>query len=514
LHSVLLVDDEWLVLEGLERIIPWPQLELEVVGKQTDGESAMEFMRRNQVDILLSDIKMPNMTGLELAKEALLVNPQLKIIFMSGHEDFEYARNALELNALAYVLKPIPYDELQKKLLEAVRQIRILNTRQESMQWAKERQLLSILSSSFEGEAVHADLETIFNAGQLTVAVLEMDNMAGTFDDGALLSDGKESLSRTNRTRSILLGRKCAIAEWQPRQLVVVFPYQEQETTNILKELFAAASEGESFTAGVSSTRCNVSDLPELFRQACEALGYKMFKGKGNILHFKEQMSTKDTIDKLELERLMKALFHAVIQYRVVNIYDRLKQFFEYVAQIESKLAVYHFTVHLLNKLEQELQETLNEDFLSLMNWDIANFESIYQFETIHDVRQWLTKRMYELSETIHHRDSGKNRRLIEQIEAYVHKHVEGNVTLKDLSNHFMLSPNYIGTLFKAGKGEQFSDYLIRKKLERVKELLDDPQIKIYEAADRLGYKNMSYFYKAFKERFGVSPGEYRKLKS
>jgi len=121
-YKVMLVDDELVDLEWLKRRVPWAALNLEVIATANSGFSALRILKEQQVDILISDIKMPIMSGLELAQKAKEIRPNLKITFISGHEDFAYARQAIVLNAFGYVLKPVKDQELME-LLQSIRDV-------------------------------------------------------------------------------------------------------------------------------------------------------------------------------------------------------------------------------------------------------------------------------------------------------------------------------------------------------------------------------------------------------
>lgn len=126
-------------------------------------------------------------------------------------------------------------------------------------------------------------------------------------------------------------------------------------------------------------------------------------------------------------------------------------------------------------------------------------------------MKSWLRRRMFELSERLQRKRQGKKYKLIEEIKAYIEVELENNVMLRDAAIHFSFSPNHLGQIFYDETGIYFSDYVSIRRLERVKLLLGDPKLKVYEAAHQVGYKNLSHFSKQFKDYYGVSPGDYRR---
>ncbi|MNI70387.1 HTH-type transcriptional regulator YesS [compost metagenome] len=177
---------------------------------------------------------------------------------------------------------------------------------------------------------------------------------------------------------------------------------------------------------------------------------------------------------------------------------------------METKLEIYQLILHIVSQLDAYLH-TINEDFYMLLGLDRKQLSILYHLETTQDMKSWLRRRMFELSERLQRKRQGKKRKLVEEIEAYIEEHLEHNVMLRDAANHFSFSPNHLGQIFFEETGIYFSDYVSLRRLERAKQLLGDPKLKVYEAANKAGYKNLSHFSKQFKDHYGVSPGDYRR---
>jgi two-component system response regulator YesN len=129
----------------------------------------------------------------------------------------------------------------------------------------------------------------------------------------------------------------------------------------------------------------------------------------------------------------------------------------------------------------------------------------------VHDMNSWLRRKLFELSERLYIKNQKQNRKIIDAIREYIDLQLTSKITLKQVAGHFSFSPNYLGQLFKEETGEHFSNYLIRVRIKRACELLLNPLLKVYEIADQLGYKNILYFHRQFKQLTGVTPGDYRK---
>lgn len=152
-----------------------------------------------------------------------------------------------------------------------------------------------------------------------------------------------------------------------------------------------------------------------------------------------------------------------------------------------------------------------NENLYELLKWDAQKVAVLFQFETIDDILSWLRRRFFELSELLYVKRQKQKRKLFDNIMAFVDERLEQKITLKEVAVHFDFTPNYLSTIFKEETGILFSDWLNERRMDRVREPLADPCLKVYEIAERVGYKNIIYFNRQFKQFTGMTPGEYRK---
>ena len=360
MYKAVLVDDETYDLEGMRKLIPWQDLNIEIVCCENKPLAAMDYMAQNEVDLLITDIKMPVLNGLELAKKALERNPDLRTVFISGYEDFQYAKQALQLKADGYVLKPV----------------------------------------------------------------------------------------------------------------------DDQEIIDLLQRMTAEMEDNRSEAAKLDYIQS------DFFAQLLEA--------------------------SVDTGEILERLFSSMSNYRLVQIYDCIEELFRAVRAFEHPVKVVHFSVHVLTQLEAYLQ-TLNESLSSLLGPDVDCFAAVRRFNTIDDIEKWLRRTAFELSELLYLKRYKRNRKLIEGIEAFVQARLNDEITLKEAAHHFSYSPNHLGHVFKEQMGENFGDYVTKKRMKIAKELLLDPKLKIYEVADRVGYKSLTHFGRIFKEHFGITPGDYRK---
>lgn len=519
MYKVLLVDDELLDLEGLARFMDWVGLDMEVCASAASGFEALETLKSQAVDIMVTDIKMPIMSGIELARRALELVPQLKIIFVSGYEDFHYARQAISLNAFGYVLKPVDDEELRKALAEVKAELDQERERShlelyfsESQSHLRQELLQQLLEGTPETDNVLSLLESIgmpWQSLRLYAAVLEPDDLSwklNGFDDRVKrdvkvkLGEAVDAFCRDERIEACRL-------EGFRHALILEEGYEPERLLHLIKRVAEASP--VTATIGVGPVASRLSMLHLSCNGAKEALARKLFLGKGRLIrHTDGKGALSDNVR--DLDHILETLFAAMSAYELVKVDDCIEELFVLVGAMDTKLAIYQLFLHIVSRLDAYLH-TLNEDFYDMLGLEMKNLNILYHFETISDMKSWLRRRMFELSELLHRKRRSKKRRLVEEIEAYVEANLEGGLMLREAANHFAFSPNHFGQIFYEETGTYFSDYVTAKRLERVRQLLMDPKLKVYEAAHRVGYKNLSHFSKQFKDYFGVSPGDFRR---
>jgi len=528
--KVMLVDDEYLVLEGLKKLIDWERFDMSITAECTDAFTALRLLRDEPVDVLVTDIRMPNMTGLELAEQARAMNPEMNVVFLSGYESFQYAKRAIELEAGAYILKPIRYAELEKVLDGIARDRRRKKlTRELESKYIDAFPYLrnELLERWLKGEAsldtvtAHLDERLSFPPeGRYRAVILEIDDISGKPHlqqrSEEYPSPALDPVGTLERQLAEL--RIAAFCRTEPHRLACVTEegtggWASQEWVDLLLDRFRRET-GLSFTAGIGGQAEDLTAVPRSYAEAKSALESKMFRGKGRVILYEPGLAEgrKEHLQLTGLDSRLQELFDAMYAYDLVSVYDRLEELFRYARELRNRLLVYPFLLHIVTKWMEYLAGK-GEDLFSLMNWNYDELHVLQRMETLDDIERWLRSRIYACSEVLKAKKGRKQHIVIERIRRYVEEHLGQPITLREAATHFMLSPNYLGYLFKEETGEPFTEYVARRKMELAKELLDDPTLKIYQVADRLGFRNMSYFHNQFREHHGVSPGDYRKGK-
>lgn len=525
MYNVLLVDDEELDLEGMIQFIPWSELGMEVKGSVNNALSACTVLDQHPIDILVSDVNMPYMSGLELARIALQRKPDIRIIFVSGYQEFSYVQQALSLNAYSYVLKPMDDSELVASLMKVKRDLdeemkrrEVEEAYQHLIPIAKSELLVRLLEG--EDTSNKEFMSKLFVSHELNalkwplrVAVMELDLLprAGT---------GRSQSSATQHERSRIFLQQLHEAA----RLRGVVPYCKISSQRIallleaegiddaVKHLLEIAQRKLSLTVttGLGSSAHHVEQLYKSYQEGIQAVEGKMFLGKGGIIKYEEFSAEPGMLDARMLDVHMKALVTAMKDYELVQIYDEIEGMFQSVAGFRSRFTVHNLSNYIIWKLDQYLNE-MNEDLFELLGIEIRNLDILLEFETINDIRSWLVRRVFEISERLHLKSNTKDRKFIRNVMKTMKDRMSDNITLKDIALHFSFSPSYLGFLIKEKSGHTFNELLVQLRMEKACELLKQPGLKIYEIADQVGYRYLPYFSRQFKEKFGMTPLEYRK---
>ncbi len=521
MYQVLLVDDEQLELEGMKQFVPWDTYGMEVAQACDNAYSALEYVESHVVDVLVTDIRMPIMSGLELAEKALKCNPKLKLVFVTGYEDFHYAKQAISMNASSYVLKPVDEEELDgvlRKVSRVLQQEQLHAEREQSIQRTltilKNELLERYLKGASDPElkqALIAQFGSIIQLDSLRVAVMEVDDALWKLKEQSE-ADQKQLIDSlfTYIAGQLEENGVTAYCQADTYRLAVVVTDEDVHEALLSRIVEEVKSQFPmTITIGLGGYVAAWSNLASSYEQAIRALSFKMFRGKGIVIACDEDHVGEERF-ATDLDKKVENLFTAMSNYDLVAIVDRLEELFGHVQNLRDKLSIYHYSLYLMTKLEVHLH-AVNENLFDMLQIDWKHLNMLYHFETIDDIHSWLRKRSFEISEILHNKKQRRHYKLVHEIQAYILHRLDRALTLKEVANQFSFSPNYLGQLFKEETGESFNDYITRERMEKAKTLLHNPLLKVYEVANAVGCKNMAHFSKLFKDYVGMTAGEYRK---
>jgi Response regulator containing CheY-like receiver domain and AraC-type DNA-binding domain len=523
MYRVILADDEMLDLEGMELLLPWKELGMEVVYRATNAFKVLEYLKDNEADLLVTDIRMPIMSGLELVRKIKDTNTALKVIFVSGHEEFQYARQAIQMNANGYVLKPVDHEEIIRVLKEVRSQLDTERYRgtldekyRESAPLIREEKMKRWLRGEYVPAAEEdwlAEMELDKRESNYTALLAELDDAGLQYLRQSESGSGDEQVEQAvnilmscSQSMGALFAFRIDLV-----RMLLVFNTSAVSAETVGLQLLSKVKEQMkgTITVAAGTMFCSLSALPVAYSEASRLLEHKWLVGKNRLIRFLDVEEERGA-DSRRPEIMLDEMFAAMMQYDLVTIDDCLQDLFAFIKRLDRKLNVQSFAQHILSKLDTYL-ESVNENLESLLGIRFEQLDILYHFETVYDIQSWMRRRFFEISESLQRKKQKKNHKIIKEIEDYVNAHLDRSIELREVADRFSFSPNYLGHLFKEERGVTFSEFVIRQRLAKAHEMLQDPVRKVYEVAFSVGYKNLTHFNRLFRDAYGLSPNEFRR---
>ena len=466
MKKVMLVEDEEFILQGIRCIIDWEEISMTVVSMAHNGQEALEMFSREPADIVVTDVEMPLMNGLELLEEIRKINPRTRCIILSGYDEFEYARTALKLDVEEYILKPVNEEQLKQALIHAAEHFdEIAREKAGSMEdkigW--HRFLKGKLDKS-EAETFLRMLPEIGPEESVTAAMMKID---------------ADSLEARDGMQDVLIGlqklpRKLKTIYLSPDTLFLLL-YEERDGL-----LHGSQEASETFRA---------------FQNQLESsFGIMSFITIGPpIREYQELPPSYKIISRLQKYRLLEGYGSCITEnYMDVDV----------LYQLALKMAILLQDI----KVEYKLEQSRNLQALTEM------VEKIYQADDIFGLKTIFISEITEIILYLHSEDS-QYTPVVKQIMEEVRKNYKEDMNLKTLAYKYHMNASYLGQIFQKEVGCSFTQYLSNTKNKIAKDLILNTNMKINDIAKEVGYPDTSYFYRKFKQCYGVSPASLRNMK-
>ncbi len=516
---VVIVDDETLAREHVRRSIEWDRIGLELVGEAEDGREAIELIRSASPAIAIVDINIPYMDGIVVSEQIRCEQPVCQIVVLSGFDSFEFARRALRVGVLEYVLKPLQHEELTTALVRArdeyASQVEQLRYRSQLEQQSRSRRDTGVEAALVALLASHLPADE-FDAS--SVASLPLVSRHARM--AVIGIDGRENrwsgIQEQNRWHEAICGVVRTTSDDSPWPAVLGpdgLPVVIAESENAMAELISRIREETSrrfqFTVsvGVSEPIESVSRVSAAYQDALAALRESFFAGPEHTClspippRRHEVIVTNKSVILLalrmgRLDEIVELIDSAIVRVRL----ERL--------DVES---VRLMTMEMAAAAEQFLRE-LDRDLHLIMDEPERSWVAIAQTrENLSELRSWLVHLFERVLEEARDDRKFKTFRVVDQAAEYIRRHyADSEMTLRSIADAGNVNPTYLSKVFKTQTGESVIEFLRRTRLERAKELMDrSPSTRVHEVADATGFSDPLYFSKVFRTHFGVSPRRY-----
>jgi len=531
MFRVMIVEDEMLVRLGLKNSVDWAKFDMEVVADFPDGQAAWEYYQREKPDVVITDIRMPKMDGMELIANVRRADKGTRLVVLSCLEEFELARKAMQHGVSSYILKLTMTEEEIETVLEEVRRELLAQGRgakadeaagtltRQNMDLLKEKVLKDFLfynifsAEEFEQFVVRNALR--LTPIRLVACVMEIDRYSklkekfrdehGHLIKMTLINILSEITSVHKRGESFPLDET---------RYLLLFHYEDmhseqavmQETRAILnhvQEVIRTYFNG-SVSFGVSGIQSGFKSLPKLYAEAGKALERKFWTGPGH-LHQPGQ-----TADHAPLFALLSRIRRSP-ELRTLLSPMKQKELDQFLDVFESSLSEERKSIEiLLYQLVQWISTNVYDDNQNEWTLLVSITDKLEQCDNLPEMLEQTVKFLEEITAqaSSHMHMSSEITKAIQ----YIKRHYAENISLQAVADHVNLSLSYLSNLFKKELQISFVDYLNRYRIERAKELLIGTQMKSYDIAVQVGFSpEYTYFSKVFKKVTGLNPNEYRR---
>ncbi|CAM3337102.1 MULTISPECIES: response regulator [Paenibacillus] len=529
--KALIVDDEPMHIEGLVRHIQWERLGYEPPLTAESGEEALAILQEEgQIDVLITDVAMPGMTGIELLAECQTRQyTSLQTLIVSGYDEFEFVQEAIHLGAKAYVLKPIKTNEVEEKLLgfrSAIEKKRQLD-RETVLLREKVTGSLDVLQDRFVNDLIEGRVENeeMLNSWvrlldlsteprQMRLFVFACDRLPDWPHLDArkrvLFSDG---LNRTVRVGysdfdSVLMGR-CGADDIA----VISLGASPSERARMEKQISFVQEgmreqHGISVSVGISRECIDFREVRLLYNEVKHLLAKSRLAGDEGLVYYVDRFEATAYRESRQREEHIPE----IVRLLEKGEGERALIFFNHVFDLllmqtpVSFSYVQAFGMGLISELARKAKRTKDEDGdLNIQMW-----QRLIGCTGTAEVRETVLEYLYRFIRDEQHGRIAQQHHLVHNVICYIENHIQDNVTVKQLAELFQINSSYLSVLFKKETGRTITDFVQETRINKAKELLRDPFVKVYEVAEKVGFQTTAYFTFLFKKMTGVTPQEFR----
>lgn len=496
--TTVIADDEPMIVRGLSKLIDWKKLGFDIVGTAYDGKEALHLVREKRPRLLISDINMPDYSGIEILKILNSENTGTQVIFISGFHDFEYAHAAIKYGAVDYLLKPVN----KKQLLEAISRILEKDDSRRfpvtsgkpllpfSELGVADTGYFTVLNCTIESERLSRYSEGEVNILRFSAANTVREELAKSEDQWVVEKENhlfvvlrKETRKEALQEVRILAGRISAIIT-EKFQVVPII--------------------------GAGKTVSNSAQLNDAYFSSFETIDNRYYHPDEMVLFYRDATPRRHSMDDLYTSQ--STVIDAIFKFNSKALSGSLVSYSEILSDVTygNREATLSHALGLIVTTKKRLESIdINLEPMELDSQVIlGQLHSLDSFtlliKWLEDFMQSILREMKEYQETKIHPE-------IQKIKDYIDDHFSENVSLQDLSNIVFLHPNYLSSHFKKYTGKNFKDYLTEKRMAEAEILLNTSDLKVYEVAGQVGFTDYRYFSAVFKRTFGVNPREYRK---
>ncbi|MDO7908773.1 response regulator [Paenibacillus sp. JX-17] len=510
--KVLLVDDEPIMLEGLRFMVDWNRLGFEVCGTARDGEDALELIHQLQPHLVITDIRMPVIDGLELIQRVSSIGFWTKFIVVSGYSDFEYAKRAIQYGVSSYLTKPLEEPELEREIELAARRIRNELTTQKDQnnkfKYVKMEMMSRLLltrsdevASGLQEQLLELDEETMFHC----VIVNRVDD--------PFVEISEESVDYYDACTAALFGYAsvCRIYPFSIARFCYGFILTSRtDSFRILTESLEAFAEqsgshfAQPLSLAVSRTHTGIRQLQSAYMEALAAWLDDPVSACNRIRYFEDDH--RRHVD-LVPDPLRRTLLQSVESGQIESISPSIHRLFIFFC---SRIGTTVWIEAFLANLKLELLAPISRMGGNPGDWE-KKWCTARASVSLDELKAQTIQELEEAAAWFANRRECMKDSIVMEAMDYIRKHYRGKLKLQDVAGSLHVNPAYLGQRLKSQLGMSFHEFLHSLRIEEAKKLLRRTDLNICDVAQRVGYSDAEYFTEKFKAYNGMSPSVYKK---
>ena len=532
-HNILIVDDEQLIRQGLRARIEYLGIDVDEIFEAENGLMALRLQEEHPIDVVITDIRMPDMDGLELIQEMQKKNNQIKFVVLSGYAEFSYAETAIRLGVKAYLLKPVSNDDLKAAFDKAYKEMEQTASVRQEVQMKKrmdrekqvyqqEKALNALFSSQEAGAVTREQLcklcgydEKMWAGGAesvLYLAILHINK--DSFEHQRFRPVDHELVRFMIRNIFEEIQAPCekllVNSLSDTRQMYGIFIGDDKkklrmEVERIYLRMRSVLEKkmGIYLTIGVS--RCRSQLEGKETSEARQALKQRIIYGKANIYFYEDiRILGEQEFPVSQLHLLEQYIEHNEI-FKVKNLVQEI--FSEELVKKYGSAYLRIMWIRILNLLLHHYERRgRNAAEIEKM---LQNYNLLDRIQSLQEIRQKIIEMVMECVSTESVADANA-RSKIQMAIGYIQEHFAENLTINVLAEHYGMSPNYFSSMFKKEMSRSAVNYITELRINQARELLYHSELSVVDISKKVGYEDSQYFFRVFKKYLGMTPLQYR----
>ena len=534
MYKVVIADDEMIIRMGLCSIINWNDYGFQIIGQAANGKETLRYMTEEKPDLVLMDIKMPGLNGLEALKAARDGGFEGRVVVLSGFSDFEYAQEAINLGVVSYLTKPINTEKLIDILRDIKNELDELNRDRDKknkyFHHARERLLRDVLSGDIdlsEMKELKAELGLI--KGPYQVIIVEKfrpESEEYSLPELLRIKTDPNSPDAVHRDYECIINENADTEEGR-KTFILKGRYIIDKFSDLLRKYDMELPPEEnspldSFFIACGPVVTEADCISDSYEAACFYMDNRFFCDKGQHYFSDENHPysiEKSDVNEMTVEEVREKLLipYSDLFVSAVQTFNRNKAA-EGLRELQEKLFQSGLTAKDIKSLLIDIYLNVKEKMIVVYSkTEIPFKENSYAISYImgsyylYEIVQFISEQFDMIMTAI----GGSSREsIIDDVVFYIEHNYAFNITLENLAPLFGYNSSYLGKIFNKKMGMNFNTYLDNVRIEHSKEILLSGKTQVYKVAEMVGYRNVDYFHIKFKKYTGMSPAEFRKRKS